>query len=591
MLQPVIFLTFANDDDNHLALLDSERKQIRDHLMPFANQNHFGFFSEPSSTLDDIFKYSNFYKNQIEVFHYAGHADSTQLFLNGQNAFAEGIAEMLAQQKNLKLVFLNGCSTRAQVEGLLDKGIPAVIATSVPINDNKACEFSGQFYHALTQQHNLQQAFQMASAFIKSKDQREIGINRGIGSLRLKREETLPWGLYTKDEDAKILDWTLPSSSVYEGIIPKTANNTKTFDSTFNINEALTQSLFESLVTYSDELEYMLFQSQNKGKKIDPRKVRRAIMDCLPSPIGEQVRKLFAADPDAKKSTLDTISVDRLEQLVITYNTLLEVLAFGMIVQIWEAKIKNENISISDTSLNSLKSIFIRSEPEKHLDYLQIMMDNFEVFEENNIPYFMEELSELKETFSSDNTFQEAYEYYKKLQKEVEQKNQISATDLNEFCLQGEIHLGYIFSKLNFCAKYKLSIIKDIQLSNPKHRAPSFRHFSVQLDNITAGYLDDEVVLSEFTDDKSVLLLKSFENIGENLNLSPFLIDENALKNEKKSKLFFFNYYDKTRNNFRYRLAYDNDDELIVDNNEFAEIEEQFNEFSKLFFNCKIQNL
>ncbi|MFT6321271.1 MAG: hypothetical protein ACJAT4_002200, partial [Granulosicoccus sp.] len=454
MKQPVIFLTFANDNDNHLSLLDSERKQIRDHLMPFANQNHFAFFSESASTLEDIFKYANFYRDQIQVFHYAGHADSTQLFLNGQQVLADGIAEMLAHQKNLKLVFLNGCSTKAQVEGLLEKGIPAVIATSVPINDNKAYQFSGQFYQALTQQYNLKQAFQMASAFIKSQQPTEIEINRGIGTLRLQAKEILPWGLYTRDEEAKILDWTLPNSSVYEGIIPK-ATVSKTYESTFNVNEVLTQSLFEALVPYSDELEYMLFQKQSKGKNIDSRKIRRACMDSLPSPVGEQIRKLFAADPDAKKSTLDTISVERLEQLVITYNTLIEMIAFSIIVQLWEAKIKNSDLQISPSNLENIKSIFARTETTSAFDYLNLIKNLHEVFVENKVTYFMEELNELENIFN-DRSFQEAYDYFEMLKKEVAQKNQISAIDLNEFCLQGEIHLGYIFSKLGFCAKYKL---------------------------------------------------------------------------------------------------------------------------------------
>ena len=50
----------------------------------------------------------------------------------------------------LKLVFLNGCSTRPQVKRLLDAGVPAVIATARPIDDAVATEFAVAFYQALT---------------------------------------------------------------------------------------------------------------------------------------------------------------------------------------------------------------------------------------------------------------------------------------------------------------------------------------------------------------------------------------------------------------------------------------------------------
>ncbi|MEZ4471740.1 MAG: hypothetical protein R3F60_13265 [bacterium] len=45
---------------------------------------------------------------------------------------------MLSSQPGLQLVFLNGCSTEAQVRRLLDLGVPAVIATNRAIDDGVA---------------------------------------------------------------------------------------------------------------------------------------------------------------------------------------------------------------------------------------------------------------------------------------------------------------------------------------------------------------------------------------------------------------------------------------------------------------------
>ena len=45
-------------------------------------------------------------------------------------ADAAGLAAFLGQQRGLQLVFLNGCSTQAQVKGLLEAGVGVVIATA-----------------------------------------------------------------------------------------------------------------------------------------------------------------------------------------------------------------------------------------------------------------------------------------------------------------------------------------------------------------------------------------------------------------------------------------------------------------------------
>ena len=44
------------------------------------------------------------------------------------------------------------------IKGLLEAGVPAVIATSVPIEDRKAMEFAEQFYAALANRRTIEQA-------------------------------------------------------------------------------------------------------------------------------------------------------------------------------------------------------------------------------------------------------------------------------------------------------------------------------------------------------------------------------------------------------------------------------------------------
>ena len=101
------------------------------------------------------------------IFHYGGHASGDGLFLEsagleGAVAHAEGLATFLGQRRNLELVFLNGCSTRAQAAGLLEAGVSAVIATARAIEDTVALEFAAAFYSELAAGATLRAAYEAA---------------------------------------------------------------------------------------------------------------------------------------------------------------------------------------------------------------------------------------------------------------------------------------------------------------------------------------------------------------------------------------------------------------------------------------------
>jgi hypothetical protein len=109
-------------------------------------------------------------RNRYDIFHYFGHAkfnDSRQEgFLSlerpgaqAQELYATQLAGMLAT-KNFRLVFLNGCETGRTSESedparssiaaaLLDRGIPAVIATQFSIPDVTAHYLSSMTYNSL----------------------------------------------------------------------------------------------------------------------------------------------------------------------------------------------------------------------------------------------------------------------------------------------------------------------------------------------------------------------------------------------------------------------------------------------------------
>ncbi len=217
---PIVYLAFANSLDDHLATLKDESRDIFRALQPLEKQGKIAIRREESSAFDEIYQDLLAYDDRIVIFHYGGHADGASLELEGGAGAAGGIAGLLGQQSSLKLVFLNGCATRAQVKLLHAAGVPAVIATSVKINDGRATQFSTAFYAALSEGRSIFEAFDSAASYIEGK----FGADEGAGitinrhpNFDHEEEDTdsdeFEWALYSKTEAALDLEqWRLPEA-------------------------------------------------------------------------------------------------------------------------------------------------------------------------------------------------------------------------------------------------------------------------------------------------------------------------------------------------------------------------------------------
>ena len=214
--KPVFLLTFANDRERYLRNLPAEQRRLREALQPGETAKRWETeFRLPATLSDlvDVFTRSD-RRNRIAIFHFAGHAGDYELLLEAEDgggavADAGGLALFLAQQRGLHLVFLNGCSTEGHVQGLLDAGIPVVIATSRAIEDAAAAEFAAQFYRGLAGGATLRVAFAQAAATLqmaRGSDTRGVYVasrRQDVGSDRW------PWELrYAPGAGAKA-DWSL----------------------------------------------------------------------------------------------------------------------------------------------------------------------------------------------------------------------------------------------------------------------------------------------------------------------------------------------------------------------------------------------
>lgn len=231
--QPVIFLAFANEyhQGRYLHKLVEEYQQLNAVLGPISTNegNAKGKYAlcelivRQNATIEDIFDVFQKYEERIAIFHYGGHADGYQLLLrgkggDGQVAHGGGLVSLLGRRKNLKLVFLNGCSTQKLAQDLTKRGVPAVIGTAASIPDEKALQLSARFYKGLAAGLTLAGAWEEAKAEAMTTGDAE-GTQRGIqlweedaGKEALSR---FPWDVEFRDDAAKdtFNAWNLPGEA------------------------------------------------------------------------------------------------------------------------------------------------------------------------------------------------------------------------------------------------------------------------------------------------------------------------------------------------------------------------------------------
>lgn len=572
MSQPVLFLAFANDPVHPLKRLSDEDDAVYALLHPRSvEQRHFHLHRESHATLDRLREYLTKYSNQLWLFHYAGHANSEQLFLASGSAQAGGMAAMLAEQQMLRLVFLNGCSTQAQVAALLSLGVPAVIATRAPIVDAIAERFAWHFYHALVLGATVQEAFQAAANYVQA-----AGKDRPVLRSLVWEDHTPPipeetWGLFHRSDRADVLDERLPAGMREE--VP----------AAFEPNARLIEVIWTAM-----EREGVVHAGRGDLKR---SKKRMDILNNLPAPVAEHLRKLFVPLGDENEG-YDKLSPSRLRQLARTYQVLMELMTFTLLAQVWENRLNGRAEAALDLTPEVKAAIqdFLNL-PAGQRDtfaFIPLIRQLRQSLDAAGIPYFVDELADMVGLMAEDSEFRQACAYFDFLRQRLarDSDTQLQA-EIGRLCLETEQHLAAMFAQLGYLARYTLATVKQIVVEKYRHTLQArFRHTVVRLVDLLGGMDEEEETFGSYLDSQSVLLLKEDPDadILPFLNLSPFIIDENAfVANSDVSKIYFYHHRQLHPAAWAYCWVHKPaDPPLLVPGQTFGIVEEQMQAFIQL---------
>lgn len=518
--RPVVFLAFANDQDAHLSTLRTESRTLDKILYPLHDKGFIELHVREGADIKDVFTAFNRFNQRISILHFAGHANGTHLQMEGEKADADGLAALLGQQKSLKLVVLNGCSTQGQVKALLANGVKTVIATSVPIEDEMASLFAEQLYQNLAHSLGVEQAFEQAIAFLKTKygDDRQAKTYRNLVWTDDQASTDLPWGLYINETAGSAANWTLPQ---FEKI-----NFPSGFGSSLKANYQVNEYILSVLESMVDHVPTMAVQMKDRfGNPRDPRELPSVLIENFPWPLGAQLRILFV-----KRATMNQAGMPRLKQLLSTYLLTCQFIAAILLSQIWD--------ELLDGTV-SLKFDIVSLLPQNQEDYLsfnflKLIRELNDLLITAHRPPFLLELADLFSELSLEEDFYQAYQYIESVRTNLA-LGKLEEAEMTDLCNQTEFCLAALLKQVAFLAKYQLVTVKDIAIYSPKRETASFAHYLGYLNAPDAALLaQSQRSLEAYTNSHSVLLVKSGD-MQEFLNLSPFIIDKNAFAKESES--------------------------------------------------------
>ena len=516
------------------------------------------------------------------IFHYGGHADGEKLRLEGNDADATGLAKLFADQKQLVLVFLNGCSTLGQVDKLMELGVKAVIATSVEINDKMAVDFSDQFYQMLANKGTIREAYRHAAAFLKAEYQKDIPDEavsyRSIGRKKIIKEEKdeLPWALYINDEKAdEVLKWKLPELKPIK--LPEGLKNTLNED--YKVNQYLTDVVF-ALGKHSKSVHKKLTEEDEHGEPlVDKREYPELIIKSFPWPMAAQLRILLANSEDMNKAGLP-----RLKQLVHSYFVSSKFLSFILLSQLWDSSFEQE----LDLDRQFVAALEMDEEVRETYDFMPLVHLAAEALFKNNISLFIPEFEALLESIKNQDEVYQAYTFLENVQDQIT-ANELSETDAAELCNQSENCLATFLKKIAFLAKYRLVTVKDVLFIKHRHKPATYRIQLGVLNVLNQDMLNaDARDKARSTDTHSVVLVKNLKELDEYLSVSPFIIDKNAYLKKPIPNIYMFDFFDGKDVYHYLNVSYntnkgklDPGDQLRSTEEGFELLQEQFKDLSR----------
>lgn len=301
-------------------------------------------------------------------------------------------------------------------------------------------------------------------------------------------------------------------------------------------NELLSKQLIEAIKPYNNKARDFLTINANWESNVDLKPiVKRIIISSYVGVLGVQLRKLMSI---GEENFSEGKMKRYLENCLITSKRGIQLICYALISKLWDNKI-DKTLKLSQSQTNSLIKFFKNAAEDNLIGYTELLKSLIEIFNENNLELPFSQLKDIHPKLNSDSDF---------IKSILNLENILQLLDKNSFnqddCINAEKNLTTVLENLNFLVQYKMISLKDINytLQRNDNEGQYLHNYTLfegdtQTNNNNQGKVKNEnsPVMSF-----SVLLCK--ENLQQNINLAPFIIDYNALGLAGGSKICMFSF-------------------------------------------------
>lgn len=521
-----LLLAFANSDTDRLKTLTDECTGVTNALRKREADGDFAVVPRETAKREQIIADIQSREGDLCLFLYSGHAGRDRLQLEDGIGHSSGIAALLKRCVNLKVVVLNGCSTAGQVDQLHQAGVPIVIATSAKVDDVTATQFSIAFFSNLaTNRLPIREAFNRAvdAARVYGKLVEVVAVRSLDTEPDLDTEKPL-WGLYyQKDYESLLNSWYLPARSL-------------TVEEGANVNQKIRRAL-ERI-------------AQRYGITATPN----AVMERMPFVINEPIRWLTAnkAATQEESQFYDTPSWERFQMLLYAYRAIVNLTTFALLAEAWGRSLKDGSVQpLSNKCRDLIKSTLFSATVSdlqlSNLTLLRALIESFRSLIEESVKdsksSFLTDLKPLMNALNVQNVRDVLDDLESKIANQTTLRPGFAQPEnALRLCLEAENSFAVVLLVFGFWAKYSLTSIKNIELLKYRHlKAPSYLH---QLVPLQIGYTiakekDLRYRIDIALESTSIILHPHGHWQEGGLNLSPFLVDKNALLQVAKSDVYY----------------------------------------------------
>lgn len=337
--------------------------------------------------------------------------------------------------------------------------------------------------------------------------------------------------------------------------------------------EALQESSIMAREFLDEGMEFLEPAEKERWEHIDSyvKLGMEKIVESFPSIIGNFFFKLTGCENQKDYFELG---------LAMTKRTL-QLLCFSFISKFWDLS-KEKKYDLKPEQKVQFNRFFHENIDQNILFYANFFKTLLTLFHENGLDYPIAEAKSLEADFYGENIFLNTCKSIDVYRAQYA-KDQI-LPPMDEF---EETFTSFLIS-VKFLVNYKMVSVKSIGYEAVRNRDAQFVHAYSMLGVNSQGmnngikYLFQDKAIN--TD--AVLLFK--DKYLDALNLFPFIIDINALKEQDLSRIYFYVYHDKKNRKITYVDTYkvssddkQSPDEIITFNKEFEEVEKNIIDINK----------